>query len=278
MNDARRALITFFAIVIPITVALEAAIIGTGQWLLALPLMWSVGIAAIATVLLLGRRLSSLGWRWPPLGFQASGYGVPLFYAALAYGLIWGLGLVGYSEARVVERFGHQFGLEDWADGQIIAAFVAFQATVGVLISLVSATGEEIGWRGFLVPELAKVMAFPYVCLVSGTIWAAWHWPLIIFSNYHAGGPTWFALVNFTVMAIAVSVPMTYWRLKSGSLWPAAIAHASHNLFVQQVFTPMTVRDERAWLWIDEFGLAVPAVTTLVAFYYLAEARRRLAT
>src|SRR2546430_1382585 len=37
-----------------------------------------------------------------------------------------------------------------------------------------SALGEEIGWRGFLVPELARSMSFSAVALTTGIIWATW--------------------------------------------------------------------------------------------------------
>lgn len=33
----------------------------------------------------------------------------------------------------------------------------------------------SLGWRGFLVPELAKFMSFTSVALTSGLIWAVWH-------------------------------------------------------------------------------------------------------
>jgi membrane protease YdiL (CAAX protease family) len=39
---------------------------------------------------------------------------------------------------------------------------------VGSLQSVLSATGEELGWRGFLVPTLAKTMSFRQTSIVSG--------------------------------------------------------------------------------------------------------------
>jgi membrane protease YdiL (CAAX protease family) len=54
-------------------------------------------------------------------------------------------------------------------------------------------------------------------------------------------------------------------RLRSGRVWPAVILHGSHNLFLQNVFTPMT-RDTGHTKWIiDEFGVAVPVVMTVFA-------------
>ena len=68
---------------------------------------------------------------------------------------------------------------------------------MGSLFSLLYATGEEIGWRGYLVPALARGMSFGRVALVSGVIWAVWHFPLIAFAGYNAGTPMWFAMTCF---------------------------------------------------------------------------------
>jgi hypothetical protein len=59
-------------------------------------------------------------------------------------------------------------------------------------------------------------------------------------------------------------------RLKSGSLWTGALLHASHNLYVQTIFTPLT-RDTGKTAWfIDEFGLMLPLVTIAFAVYFWA--------
>jgi membrane protease YdiL (CAAX protease family) len=39
---------------------------------------------------------------------------------------------------------------------------------------------------------------------------------------------------------IGMSVIMAWLRLASGSLWTAAVFHASHNQFIQVFFTPAT--------------------------------------
>lgn len=52
-----------------------------------------------------------------------------------------------------------------------------------MLTGVATAAGEEIGWRGFLVPELAKGLPFTAVALVSGIIWAAWHYPITAVSQ-----------------------------------------------------------------------------------------------
>jgi hypothetical protein len=57
-------------------------------------------------------------------------------------------------------------------------------------------------------------------------------------------------------------------RLKSGSLWTGALLHASHNLYIQGFFTPLT-RDTGKTAWfIDEFGALLPIVTIGFAVYF----------
>jgi membrane protease YdiL (CAAX protease family) len=66
---------------------------------------------------------------------------------------------------------------------------------------------------------------------------------------------------------VSISVMLTWIRLKSNSVWPCAIFHASHNLFVQAILTPLTAPrpDGLTKYATGEFGLAVPAVAALFA-------------
>jgi membrane protease YdiL (CAAX protease family) len=139
---------------------------------------------------------------------------------------------------------------------------------LGSLQSLLSATGEELGWRGFLVPTLARTMSFGRTALVSGAIWAAWHVPLIVFADYNAGTATWYAVLCFVAMVVSLSVPLAWLRLRSGSVWPAAILHATHNLFVQGFFDRVTV-DTGPTRWLtSEFGAALAVAVGATAWVF----------
>jgi membrane protease YdiL (CAAX protease family) len=221
-----------------------------------LALMWSPGVGAIVTRLLFQRDLRGQGWRWGATRWAALAYVLPLGYATAAYGLVWLAGLGGVDLARF------QIG---------VATFFV----LGTLQSLLSATGEELGWRGFLVPTLARTMSFERTALVSGAIWAAWHVPLIVFADYNAGTPTWYGVLCFTVMVLALSFAFAWLRLRSGSVWPAAILHATHNLFVQAFFDRVTV-DTGPTRWLtSEFGAAL-ALTTAVTAWIFWRARHAL--
>src|SRR5262249_37659031 len=130
------------------------------------------------------------------------------------------------------------------------------------------ALGEEIGWRGLLVPELFKTFGFTMTALISGAVWSSWHYPVLIWGDYNAGTPTWYALACFTVMVMSISFIFAWMRLKSGSLWTGAILHASHNLYIQGIFTPMTRNVGKTAWYIDEFGAVLPLVALGFAIYF----------
>ena len=157
-----------------------------------------------------------------------------------------------------------------------VALGIALTGTLGMVGSILKALGEEIGWRGFLVPELSKTSSYTVTCLVSGIIWSVWHYPILIYGDYNAGTPTWYGLPCFTVMVVSLSFVFAWMRLKSGSLWTGAILHASHNLYIQGIFTPLTRNTGKTAWYIDEFGCVVPLVSVVFAVYFWRRRRELL--
>ena len=151
--------------------------------------------------------------------------------------------------------------------------YVLVMGSFGLVRSLSSALGEEIGWRGFLVPQLSKTFSFTATALISGIIWSCWHYPILIWGDYNAGTPTWYGLTCFTVMVIAMSFVFAWMRLKSGSLWTGAILHASHNQYIQAIFTPLTRNTGKTAWFIDEFGAVLPVIAVLFAIYFWSKRR-----
>ncbi|NTU80298.1 MAG: CPBP family intramembrane metalloprotease [Chloroflexales bacterium] len=147
--------------------------------------------------------------------------------------------------------------------------YVLISATAGIVSSCVTALGEEIGWRGLLVPELARRFSFTATALISGAVWAIWHSPAILFAHYNnAGAPMGVGLACFTVMVIGTSFAFAWLRLQSGSLWPAVLLHASHNLFIRTIFTPLTGATRFTPYVIGEFGLGLALVALPVGYLF----------
>ncbi len=83
-----------------------------------------------------------------------------------------------------------------------------------------------------------------------------------------AGVPLWFGLACFTVLVVGMSFAYTWLRLKSGSLWTTALLHASHNIFIQAIFTPLTGTTALTPYVIDEFGIGLAVAAVFVAYFF----------
>jgi hypothetical protein len=118
------------------------------------------------------------------------------------------------------------------------------RAEVGSFIrnSLVGALGEELGWRGFLFPELQRITSFTTASVIGGVVWALHHLPLILFSDYHSTAPIAFQVVVFFISTIVLTFVYNWLRVRSGSVWPAVVLHASHNIFFSNVYDPLMER------------------------------------
>jgi len=230
--------------------------------------MLAVGVATVLTCVFTRRNLASLGWDWGSWKYQWISYLLPLGIAMVAYVIIWVSGTGEWYDADFVQQKMQDYNLAGWNEESVIAFHLVLTATYGFILLLPSALGEEIGWRGFLVPELAKFMSFTNVALTSGLIWSMWHWPLIFMGLYgNDGTPLYYQLCFFTLFIISNAVIMTYLRFKTNSLWTAVIFHMSGNVFLQKAFAPLTIEtDSSAW-YVNEFG-AVPALVALVIAIY----------
>lgn len=219
-------------------------------------LMWCPGTSALVTRLLFQRNVRGEGWKWAPSRYELAGYALPLAYAACAYAAVWIFDFGGVDLGRFKTN--------------------AFRfLTLGLALNLAFALGEELGWRGFLVPKLAERLSFTRTAIVSGVIWATWHMPLIIFADYNGGTPTLYSIACFAVMVVGISFPLAWLRLRSGSLWPAALLHASHNLFIQGFFDTVTVDTGVTKYLLSEFGAVLALAAAVTGWLFWRLDRRR---
>jgi len=271
-NDRRAVplylLITFALSSILYFLVIKSGHVGGGGGAYVVVLMWCPATAAMLTSKFLGRDLGSLGWKWGQPRYQVMSYLIPLAYAAITYSVVWLTGLGGVYDKKFVDAIINSFGLGPLPPWAAISLYFVFAATGGMVRSCATALGEEIGWRGFLVPELAKRFNFTATALISGCIWSVWHYPVLIFADYNSGTPTWYGLTCFTVMVVAISFVFAWMRLKSGSLWTGVLLHASHNLFIQGFFDPITTDTGRTKYVIGEFGAGLAFVSILFAAYF----------
>jgi membrane protease YdiL (CAAX protease family) len=277
-NLAGSPVAVFLSLTVALSALFSAAIVTAGRLeagrgLLVTALMWSPGLAALATCGICRIGVGALGWRWGGTRYQLESYLVPFLYSLVAYSLVWLLGLGGVPSRSFLADSQAQFGIAGLGPGGAATLRVLLTASFGFPGSVASALGEEIGWRGLLVPRLHARFGFTTAALLSGLVWTLWHTPILLFADYNAGTPAWFALPCFTVLVVSGATIFAWYRLRSGSLWTAAFLHASHNLFIQSIFTPLTEETRGTRYFIDEFGVVLPLLMALLAWWFWSRRR-----
>lgn len=232
--------------------------------------MWCPGLAVLCTCFFLRVPLGGLGWSWPASRFLKLAYFLPLIYAAPVYIITW-LSIRGTFALQSFEAtMSSMYGLGQWPVFGTFAVALPLLFTVNVIATCVWALGEELGWRGFLFPRLHQRFGFHGACLISGVIWALWHFPALLWADYNVGTNRFFAMTCFTAGVVGMAYIMGYLRLRSGSLWPCVLIHASHNTFVQGIYDQLTAPVGLAKYITSEFGagLALSIVIAAVVVIY----------
>lgn len=186
----------------------------------------------------------------------------PLLVGGIAYGAAWLSGLEVF-EAPATSGL----GLVGMPAGPRFALTVAIALVIGPPLAALTAAGEELGWRGYMLTRLIDARV-PAPILVSGLIWGVWHVPLIVTGQYAAGPYPLLSACTFLLCISAGAVVAAHVRLATGSVWPAVIFHASWNAIIQGPFDGFTRGGDAAQttsIWVGESGLLVVAVSVLAA-------------
>lgn len=234
-------------------------------------LMMSPALATLITLKIIKRPISSLPWSLKELKYLKLSYITPILYVSIAYVLIWLLGFGNLINTERILQWSNELGINESNQKLVILVMIFLLLTVSVIKNLGSTLGEEIGWRGFFIFELRKVMSFKALAIVSGIIWAVWHFPVINLI-YGRGENLLLHMGAFTIMIIGISVILAYYTFKSNSLWPAALYHSVHNIYIQKICTPLTISNDKTTFWIDEYGFMIPIITTIFAIYFWRKA------
>jgi membrane protease YdiL (CAAX protease family) len=132
------------------------------------------------------------------------------------------------------------------------------------------ALGEELGWRGFLFPQLRKQFSFQIATLITGFIWGLWHFPGIVQGGYQdaARVPLGLSLLFFTVFIMGNSFLYSWLRERSDSLWPVVCFHGMFNWFTQSIMGYVLLPHANTSLALGEMSLGFVAMGLLLAWIF----------
>lgn len=151
-------------------------------------------------------------------------------------------------------------------DLSTVMAYKLFGASANLLLFILPfflydfiSNGEEIGWRGYVLPRLQLKYGALTSTLILGVVWGLWHLPKFL-SHWNVVSFAWFMA---HIMAYAVLLTWLYNNTK-GSLLLATICHASSNTV--SIFVPManTVSSENMGSYVIWVLLEVIAAIVVI--------------
>ena len=194
-------------------------------------MMWGPGIAAIVTTLVVQKKpfrslnLNRLGpkryylWAWflPPLLVIIGGL----------LSLLFGLAKLDMNFTMIRDVMASAPNADAIPAYAVVAIQIAFAVLLAPFINVLFALGEELGWRGFLLPNLMPLGQWKAI-LLSGVIWGIWHAPAVVQGLNYPGYPV-AGVFMMIVFCVLLGTIFSWLYLNTKSPWVAALAHGAIN-------------------------------------------------
>ncbi|MBR5093914.1 MAG: CPBP family intramembrane metalloprotease [Oscillospiraceae bacterium] len=206
--------------------------------------------APMLAVLLSGIGLKGMGWgldlkgKW---GWVLAAWLVPIGLSVLG-ALLYFLLFPGRADfngelykAQLVATVGEEGAAQAIAELeakgvslQMLSLISIVQAvTYAPLINTFFSLGEEVGWRGAMLPRLKARFGRRGGWLLGGLIWGAWHWPVMILAGYEYGLVYWGApalgMAAFCLFTTAVGLLLDLCYEKTRCIWVPSLGHGAVN-------------------------------------------------
>ena len=104
-----------------------------------------------------------------------------------------------------------------------LSSLAQFPSLEIIIIGFLLMFGEEYGWRGFLLKELAEAKGKVFGSIVVGVVWALWHVPFI------------YGLANFTNMVN----PLLLTVIQAGAVFIFSMPFAYSYFLTENIIPPM---------------------------------------
>jgi membrane protease YdiL (CAAX protease family) len=266
---------THIAVFVVVTLAVSGAvaaatIVDTVSSVTTIPIMITPALMAIVLRRIQGqsvRRTVIGSLRGTTLRSVVFAVGFPVLFISVAAAVALTSGLGTY----------HPGGGEFSYVGPVFL-FPVFLVFAGVL-----SYGEELGWRGYLLPELTERFG-PMTATVSvGIVWALYHFPALYFGAQATGlgDPVTTSLIQMGAVLGVAAFPFSYaYYISDGSVLPPVLLHLTWNLLnpfvLGNVYTNVEGFIAGQVILISGEGLLglIIGIPTLVVVAYLIRQRR----
>jgi hypothetical protein len=232
----------FLGITFGLTYLIEGILLASGasfegvpvmaHQLIILGVMWVPALATVITVKWITREgFAVTNLRFGPLKpYLYTALLMPALFAVI-YGLTWltGLGqpdwqLVGFTE-EMASQGADLSGMPP--PRVLLPVLLVGSIVVGPTINGVFGFGEELGWRGYLLPKLMP-MGKGRAYLLLGAIWGLWHAPLIVAGFDYPEHPV-LGVLAMVGMTTALGVYLNELTLRYRSSILAGSIHGAFN-------------------------------------------------
>jgi membrane protease YdiL (CAAX protease family) len=242
-------------VLVPLSAVVSAIAIAKGSVTWAIPAMAVPALASTVARFALHEGFGEVGWRLRDrkvLKYVGLGLMLPIVVGTVAYGTAWAAGLAAFRPDGTGPRVA------------LLAGGVVQAVIIVTLITWPLALGEEMGWRGYMLPRLIQA-GVPHPLVASGVIWGFWHAPLVLGGIYYADSPSRLLAASLLIVSTTAGGLIYAWFwLATRSIWPCVAMHAAWNAVIGGVFDEAT-HGHNAELWVGESGILVTIVLLVLA-------------
>lgn len=135
-------------------------------------------------------------------------------------------------------------------------------ANFGLVLLIGGPLGEEMGWRGFLMPALTARTKWRAASVLVGVVWGLWHLPLF-FMNGTAQALMPIPLFLLNILAGSVIFGWLFERTRR-SVLPAFVLHTSLNAFAGILGIVPTAATAQPYMLVTAILVLVAAVLMIL--------------
>ena len=244
-----RPLVAFIvlAYTLSITLSLVVGLTGRGDSRFAFGFgvasMFVPAVAMLVVVFATKSRAPRLGWnrfslRYLPVAL----FLIPVVMhavmipvaAALWGGLPWATWLTPQADGLYHTPLSRNWGV---LTPMGLVARMATNIVVGLVANSTLAFFEEVGWRGWMLPQLMDRLSVKRAVAVSALIWAFWHTPFALGGIHDLPGiPILLVVLTLPIATIGAGLVIGWLWVRTESIWMVALAHGALNNWGQYAF------------------------------------------